>query len=232
LLICGAIYFIFPRNYGGSAKITDLPKRPDKWVDAIRLKNDSKTYYIGKTTVFGIGTKKELQGLHAVSVGDEVNGVKINAIQCRFFASDATYANEQFMWRGQWGCQAGRSKYEIEHAVEENGSKNFDYIYIAPVAIDESGSKTVGPVQSLTPAEFLKLPDDFRALYVGGLIEGMAFISYGYSLPDHEEWTACVRQKSIGDTTDDVVSFLKGHPDFNESIASALAQVMGKRCKH
>jgi hypothetical protein len=60
----------------------------------------------------------------------------------------------------------------------------------------------------------------------------MAFVSYGYSLPSHDARTACVRQKNIGETAADVVAFLKDHPDFNESIASAFAQVIGKRCKH
>jgi len=93
LLACGVIYFIFPRH-DGSPKIPDLPKRPDKWVDTIRLKNDSKAKYVGKTLVLGISTIKELQGLHTISVGDDINGVKINAIKCRFFVSDAGYANE------------------------------------------------------------------------------------------------------------------------------------------
>ena len=93
-------------------------------------------------------------------------------------------------------------------------------------------TKTVGPMQIFTPAEFLKLSDALQAAFVGGLIEGIAFVSYGYSLSSHDAWTVCVRQKNIGDTAADIVSFLKERPDFNESIASAFAQVIGKRCKH
>ncbi len=93
-------------------------------------------------------------------------------------------------------------------------------------------SKPVGPLHIFTPEEFLKLPDGLQAVFVGGLIEGMSFVTYGYSLPDHEAWTACVRRKSIGDTAADVVAYLQQNPGFNESIASAFAHVIGKRCKH
>jgi hypothetical protein len=37
---------------------------------------------------------------------------------------------------------------------------------------------------------------------------------------------------AIGETAADVAAFLKDHPDFNESIGSAFARVIGKRWKH
>ena len=99
-----------------------------------------------------------------------------------------------------------------------------------PLAAEEA--KPVGPMHIFTTEEFLKLPDGLQAVFVGGLIEGMSFITYGYSLPDHEAWTACVRRKSIGDTAADVVAYLQQNPGFTESIASAFAHTIGKRCKH
>jgi hypothetical protein len=101
-----------------------------------------------------------------------------------------------------------------------------------PSSLGADESKPVGPVQIFTPTEFLKLPDGVQAVFVGGLIEGIAFVSYGYSLPDHEAWTECVRRKSIGDTAADVVTFIQKNPAFKETIASAFAQIIGKRCKH
>jgi hypothetical protein len=127
--------------------------------------------------------------------------------------------------KGEWYCVAGETVADLD--IEHN--KNALWLYIPKC---EPVPKPVGPVQTFTLAEFLKLPDGLQAVFVGGLIEGMAFISYGYSLPDHEAWTACVRQKSIGDTAVDVVAFLRQNPGFNESIASAFAQTIGKRCKH
>jgi hypothetical protein len=128
--------------------------------------------------------------------------------------------------KGEWYCVAGETVADLD--IEHN--KNALWLYVPKC--EPVSPKLVGPVQIFTLAEFLKLPDGLQAVFIGGLIEGMAFISYGYSLPDHEAWTACVRQKTIGDTVADVVAFLKQDPGFNESIASAFAKVIGKRCKH
>jgi hypothetical protein len=35
-------------------------------------------------------------------------------------------------------------------------------------------------LQTLTAEQFLQLTEDFQALYIGGLIEGMAYIQYGH----------------------------------------------------
>jgi len=89
-----------------------------------------------------------------------------------------------------------------------------------------------GMVETLTVAEYLQLPENAQAVFVGGLIEGMAFVMYGYSIPDYAKWSACVRSQSLGATAKDVVNFIHERPNFNESIASALAQTFGQRCKH
>jgi hypothetical protein len=80
----------------------------------------------------------------------------------------------------------------------------------ANIVLRPAAADTVGPVQIFTPSEFSTLSSDDQAVFVGGLIEGMAFVSYGYSLASHDAWSACVQQKTIGDTTADVVAFLKG----------------------
>jgi len=86
-------------------------------------------------------------------------------------------------------------------------------------------------IQIMSPAEFLKLPDSIQSMFIGGLLEGMAFTAYGMSWPDYPRWTECVRTKSLGDTTKEVVAFLKQEPGFQEGVASALAQALGKRCR-
>jgi hypothetical protein len=91
--------------------------------------------------------------------------------------------------------------------------------------------KPVGLIQPITPAEFLTLTEDLQAAYVGGLIEGIAFVQYGYSHSDYPAWVECVRRKTLGDTTKDVVAFIQ-QEHFNESVSAALAKTMGKRCKH
>lgn len=86
-------------------------------------------------------------------------------------------------------------------------------------------------IQILSIEEFLKLPDSFQSVFVGGLLEGMAFSAYGMSWPDYPKWVECVRAKTLDDTTKEVVTFLKQDPRFQEGVASALAQTIGRRCK-
>lgn len=73
--------------------------------------------------------------MRTLDVGDEIAGVRIGAIKCSFFLRNASYGGEQFMWRGRWGCQAGRSEQEVQDAVAENGDKRFDYVHVAPVRL-------------------------------------------------------------------------------------------------
>jgi hypothetical protein len=100
------------------------------------------------------------------------------------------------------------------------------------IRVSAEETKPVGPVEVLTTDEFLKLDQHLQAVFVGGIIEGLSFFAYGYSIPDYPAWAACARSKNLGDTTADVVAFVRETTNFDEGIASAVAQVIGKRCKH
>src|SRR5690348_15509641 len=89
----------------------------------------------------------------------------------------------------------------------------------------------VGMLKPVPVAQFLQLPTNIQSIYVGGIMEGMGFVTYGYGLPDYPDWVRCVRGKTLGETTQDVVSFIRNTPDFSEGVASALAQTLGRRCK-
>jgi hypothetical protein len=119
---------------------SDLPKRQDVWVTSLTLDADSKLKYVGKTKNYLITTAttiKDLNGPRRISVGDEIEGILVGAIRCSFFWRDESYGGQQFMWRGRWGCKAGRSKEEIETSVGPDGEKRFDYLYISPVSLKE-----------------------------------------------------------------------------------------------
>jgi len=122
----------------GKPKQPDLPKQEDRWVSVVLLDVDSVAKYVGKTKDYVITTSSEVRdvnGLNTVKVGDEVQGVLIGAIKCSIFWNDASYGGEQYMWRGRWGCQAGRNQQEVLNAVGEDGTKRFDYIYMSPVRL-------------------------------------------------------------------------------------------------
>lgn len=116
----------------------DLPKQADKWVSKVKVDPESKVTYIGKTRNFLItdaSQVKELNDSRPIKIGDTINGIKIGAIKCSFHWNDSSYGNSQFMWRGKCGCMAGRNKYQINNAVNNDGKKNFDYINVAPVSL-------------------------------------------------------------------------------------------------
>src|SRR5215831_12164619 len=75
-------------------KQADLEKRPDRWVNSVVLDTDSKAQYIGKTknyVIITVSSVNDVNGLRTVSVGDEIQGIRIGAIKCSFFWRDASY---------------------------------------------------------------------------------------------------------------------------------------------
>lgn len=119
----------------------DLPKQPDTWVDSITLESDSEVKYVGKTRDFlitSVSNTRDIDASPTVSVGDEIEGIRIGAIKCSFHWRDASYSGEQYMWRGRWACMAGTNRQEVENAVGSEGEKRFDYIHVAPVTLDRS----------------------------------------------------------------------------------------------
>jgi hypothetical protein len=123
---------------------------------------------------------------------------------------------------GDWYCVAGETEADLD--FEHNASALWLFV-----------PKCEPRVELFLPlpvTDFLKLPGNLQALYVGGLIEGMAFVSYGNSDASYPAWVSCVRSKTLGDTTKDVVTFIQEQPSFNEGVGGALAQTLGRRCKH
>jgi hypothetical protein len=140
----------------------------------------------------------------------------------------ATQMDEDFrggaidLKKGDWYCVAGETEADLD--LEHNTSALWLFV--------PKCEPRVGLLQPFPVDDFLKLPSDLQALYVGGLIEGMAFVSYSNSDASYPAWVSCVRTKTLGDTTKDVVMFIRQQPGFNEGVGSALAQTLGRQCKH
>lgn len=129
--------------------------------------------------------------------------------------------------KGEWTCIAAETKEDLD--LEHNNHAL--WLYVRKCQPVDRQQVTTGTVQPIPIAEFLKLPAQLQAIYVGGIIEGMSFVMYGYSNPDLTKWTSCVRTQTLGKTTEDVVEFLRQRPNFKEGVGSALAQSLGKWCK-
>ncbi len=86
-------------------------------------------------------------------------------------------------------------------------------------------------IEPIPAVDFIKLDEDSQVVYIAGILEGMAYVQYNYSMQQYGIWADCVRQKTLGDTTHDVIAFLKDHPE-EEAVSFALTQTLGARCKH
>lgn len=75
-----------------------------------------------------------------------------------------------------------------------------------------ASAQSVSPLISITPAEFLKLPDGAKALYVGGVLDGMTFTTYGYGIPDHDKFAKCVRTLTLGALAQRTADWLRANP--------------------
>jgi hypothetical protein len=95
-----------------------------------------------------------------------------------------------------------------------------------------AGPQTLGPLNSIPATEFLhKMTPAMRAFYVGGVIDGFTFTSYGYSLPEHDQFVRCARAIPLGKLSEETVAWIRSHPMSDESAASAVAATMGDYCK-
>ena len=68
-----------------------------------------------------------------------------------------------------------------------------------------SGGAQGRPLETLKTSEFLKLPCEFHAVYIGGVLDGMAYVSYSTQGHKLGAWTNYVRAKSLGQSTEEVV---------------------------
>lgn len=103
------------------------------------------------------------------------------------------------------------------------------FFFLACLA--QAQEPTLNAVESLSPKEYLNLSEGPQALYVGGIIDGVSFTSYGYSLPMHDNYVRCVRTLTLGALAQEVAAWLRANPSYRESMAGAVAQTLGVYCK-
>ena len=103
---------------------------------------------------------------------------------------------------------------------------------LVPSSLSMAAAPTTGPLISISTQEYLKLPLDIQALYVAGVIDGVSYMSYGYSLPDHDAYVKCARTIKLGDLAQRVADWIRAHPKFSEGPATAVSKTMGASCGH
>lgn len=98
----------------------------------------------------------------------------------------------------------------------------------APAA---SAEATRGPIVSVAPAQFLGLPEPMQAAYVGGVLDGMSFTTWGYRIDDHDAFVECVRAIPVDDFTRRVIKWVALNGVGLEVTATAVARVAGAACR-
>lgn len=85
-------------------------------------------------------------------------------------------------------------------------------------------------IETIKTADYMTLPEDFQAIYIAGIIDGMAYAYYNYQIPEHEAWAACVRAAPLGDLVTETNAYLASNRDeARYPVAWSVARVLGNR---
>ena len=96
-----------------------------------------------------------------------------------------------------------------------------------PVSVIDSKDLTL---QLIEVQDFLKIPDHVQLVLVSGILEGMAFMPRNYSVPGYEKWIDCVRTKTLGDTLEELLTFLEENPQEQKfRLPWAISRVIDQR---
>ena len=119
----------------------------DKWVREIIIPKGSDQNYLPKSERFMIiGIKSQtwspVKTLTKIRVGDKITGTDsrdktrsfiVGAIKCSYHSSDQFSGGSQFMWKGKWGCVAGRNKNQILNYWKGRDGRIFDVFTTSPI---------------------------------------------------------------------------------------------------
>jgi hypothetical protein len=91
-----------------------------------------------------------------------------------------------------------------------------------------------GTLETVSVADFLKLPDDLQAIYVAGILDGMSYVIFNYQLSEPDKWAECVRLRTLDETLNEVLAYLKNNPsEASYPLPWAVARTIGQRsCLH
>ena len=122
----------------------------DKWVKEITIPKGSSQRYLPKSERFAIiGIKSStwlpVETLTKIKLGDTITGTYsrdskdktksfvVGAIQCSYHSSDQFSSGSQYMWKGKWGCIAGRNKTQILNFYGGRDGRKFDVFTTSPI---------------------------------------------------------------------------------------------------
>ena len=87
-------------------------------------------------------------------------------------------------------------------------------------------------VETITIADFMKLPFDFQVMYVAGITDGFTYVMRNNDLPEYDGYAACVRQVTLEVATKEMIEQIKQRKQEDEPIMTYFAKSLGARCRH
>jgi hypothetical protein len=67
---------------------------------------------------------------------------------------------------------------------------------------------------------------------VAGVLDGVTYTTYGYSIAGHDAYIQCARTMTMEVMARRVADWIRTNPQFKEGAAAAVAIMLGERCSH
>jgi hypothetical protein len=178
-----------------------------------------------------------------VSVGDTVTYVDRDSKQKQFVVRHIEFVefdkDMDFSYGGKrYTAKKGETICNLYDAKDRSATRNTEYpskIVVKncrTIAATTTNARPIGPLISISPQDYLKLPQSEQAIYVAGVIDGVTNTSYGYSLPGGDAYAQCARTMTLGVLAQRVADWIRSNPTFDEGTATAVAKTMGAHCAH
>lgn len=85
-------------------------------------------------------------------------------------------------------------------------------------------------VEVLKTNEWMQLPEELQAVYIMGIVDGMAYVMYNSDNPDHDAWVACVQADSVQSLVDATTLLVAEDDEFQGlPLSYAVSTAIGKR---
>jgi hypothetical protein len=101
---------------------------------------------------------------------------------------------------------------------------------VGDLAFAQISPSQTPPLKTISAADYLKLPPDFQAMYLAGVLDGISFKLYGESSPEYSAWASCARKTTLADFVKELVTFLEKNPEEkNYPLPWPASRVLGAR---
>jgi hypothetical protein len=106
----------------------------------------------------------------------------------------------------------------------------FTLILIFSLVASAATAQKLGPLTTISPQTYLTLTKDLQVAYVAGVLDGVTYTTYGYSIAGHDAYIQCARTMTMEVIARRVADWIRANPQFKEGAATAVATMLGELC--